>query len=249
MSNKLKIVVTGGSGRFGSLLKKNNYNKNYLFPSKKTLNILNISSIDRYLKKNKPQYLIHLAGLSRPMAAHEKDISKSINLNIIGTSNIVIACAKYKIKVIYFSTSYVYPGKAGGYKEEDPLLPSNNYAWSKLGGESAVQMYKNSLILRVSMTEKPFVHKFAFADMISNFIYHEDFLKIFNKILHKKGVLNIGGRAQSVYNFVKKYNPNIRKIYAKNNKKIKIPINSSMNISKLTKFLKKKRNKYLKQQV
>ena len=74
-------------------------------------------------------------------------------------------------------------------------------------------------------------------------------VKIFNKILHKKGVLNIGGRAQSVYNFVKKYNPNIRKIYAKNNKKIKIPINSSMNISKLTKFLKKKRNKYLKQQV
>jgi len=173
------------------------------------------------------------------MVAHEENISKSINLNIIGTCNIVIACAKYKIKLIYFSTSYVYPGSTGGYKETDPLLPTNNYAWSKLGGESAVQMYKNSLILRVSMTEKPFVHKFAFADMISNFIYHEDFLKLFNKILHKRGILNIGGKAQSVYNFVKKYNPNIKKIYAKNNRKIKIPINSSMNLSKLKSFLKK----------
>ena len=62
---------------------------------------------------------------------------------------------KKNIKLIYFSTNYVYPGKRGNYKEEDPLLPVNNYAWSKLGGEAAVQMYSNSLILRVSMTEKP----------------------------------------------------------------------------------------------
>ena len=40
-------------------------------------------------------------------------------------------------------------------KENSPVLPMNNYAWSKLGGESAVHMYKNSLILRLNMTEKP----------------------------------------------------------------------------------------------
>ena len=27
-------------------------------------------------------------------------------------------------------------------KKSDSLLPYNNYAWSKLGGECAVQMYK-----------------------------------------------------------------------------------------------------------
>ena len=31
----------------------------------------------------------------------------------------------------------------------------------KLGGECAVQMYKNSLIVRLCMTEKPFIHKKA----------------------------------------------------------------------------------------
>ena len=36
MSNKLKIVVTGGSGRFGEVLKKN-VGKNYIFPNKKQL--------------------------------------------------------------------------------------------------------------------------------------------------------------------------------------------------------------------
>ena len=61
MLNNFKIVVTGGSGRFGSILKKN-VGKNYIFPDKKNLNILNLSSIIKYLKKIKPKYLLHLAG-------------------------------------------------------------------------------------------------------------------------------------------------------------------------------------------
>ena len=38
-----------------------------------------------------------------------------------------------------------------------------------MGGEAAVQMYKNSLILRLSMTENPFIHKNAFTDFINKF--------------------------------------------------------------------------------
>ena len=168
---------------------------------------------------------------------HEKNLEKSISLNIIGTSNIVIACKKLNIKLIYFSSSYVYPGTKGNYKETDALLPINNYAWSKLGAESAVHMYKNSLILRVSMTEKPFVHKKAYANMITNFIFHEDFIKIFKKVLYKKGVLNIGGKTDTVYNFAKKYKNDVKKIYLKNNMFPKMPRNSSMSLSKLKKFL------------
>ena len=95
MSKKYKIVVTGGSGRFGKKLKSLN-NAIYLFPNKKELDILNLNRIIKYLKKNKPKILVHLAGFSRPMRDHEKKIEKSINLNIIGTSNITIACKKLK---------------------------------------------------------------------------------------------------------------------------------------------------------
>ena len=191
------------------------------------------------LKKNKPKAVLHLAGLSRPMSMHDTNISKSINLNIIGTANLVRICSDLKIKFIYFSTSYVYPGTKGNYKEIDALLPWNNYAWSKLGGECAVQMYKNSLILRICMTEKPFVHKQAFANMYTNFIYHEEFIKIFKKLINKKGIINVGGPTKSVYNFVKKDNPKIKKIFLKNKRKSLIPINSSMNLGKLKSILRK----------
>ena len=169
-----KIVVTGGSGRFGKVLKKNTFFKKSYFPTKNQLNILSTKSIKKYLTSKKPKILIHLAALSRPMNIHDKNISKSIDLNIIGTANIVKICSELKIKLIYFSTNYVYPSTKGNYVEESPLLPINNYAWSKLGGESAVQLYKNSLILRVCMAERPFIHKEAFGDFKTNFIFELD---------------------------------------------------------------------------
>jgi len=233
------IVVTGGSGRFGSILKKFKSKYNIFFPLKKELDILNFKTIKNYLSKIKPNYLIHLAGLSRPMNIHEKDIKKSIDLNIIGTANITKACEERNIKLIYFSTNYVYPGTKGNYKEVDPLLPVNNYAWSKLGGEASVMLYKNSLILRLSMTEKPFIHKKAFANVKSSFIYHEDVLPIIFKTLDKKGILNVGGKTNSIFNFAKRDNKKLKKIYLKRNKKIGIPFNSSVNLNKMNFFIKK----------
>ena len=235
---KNKIVVTGGSGRFGEILKKIS-KKNYLFPNKKILNVMSPKNIENYLKKNKPKILIHLAGLSRPMSLHEKNIIKSINLNIIGTCNIVIACKKLNIKLIYFSTSYIYPGNKGNYKETDPVLPVNKYAWSKLGGEAAVQMYENSLIVRACMTEKPFIHDKALADVYLNFIFQEEIAKTLPKLLKKKGVLNVGGPIQTVYEFARKYNHSVKKIYSKNIKDVIYKKNMSMNVSKFKKIINK----------
>jgi len=234
-----KIVVTGGSGRFGSVLKKIKTKNQVFFPNKKQFNILDNKSIKKYLEKKKPNILIHLAGLSRPMKIHDKDIEKSIDLNIIGTSNVTKECAKKNIKLIYFSTSYVYPGNKGNYLETDSVLPENNYAWSKLGGEAAVHLYKNSLILRVCMTEKPFVHKVAFVNVKNNFMYQEDVANILFKLLNEKGIINIGGKIQSVYNFVIKDNKSVKKAYLKKNMNIGVPFDSSMNISKLKKILTK----------
>ena len=235
---KKNIIITGGSGRFGGHLKKVRSSHKLFFPNKKELNILKPKSIESYLKAKKANIVIHLAGLSRPMDIHNREIEKSIDLNIIGTANVTKVCSKKNIKLIYFSTNYVYPGTKGNYTETDPLLPVNNYAWSKLGGEASVQLYDNSLILRVCMTEKPFVHDKAFANVKTSFMYHEDVSKILFRLLNKKGILNLGGKTKFIFDFAKKDKKNIKKIYLKRKNNLGMPFNSSLNINKLKKILK-----------
>ena len=229
-----KILVTGGDGRFANELKKIETKYKFVYLNKRQLDVLKESSILKAINKYKPQAILHLAALSRPMNVHIQKISDSINLNIIGTCNVVNACIYKKIKIIYFSTSYIYPGKKGNYKETDGLHPWNNYGWSKLGGESAVQMYKNSLIIRACMTEKPFVHKEAYANVKSNFIFQDEFAKLFLKIINKKGIFNIGGKSQSIYDFAKLTKSNIKKKISKG----EFPLKQNMNIDKLNKVLK-----------
>ena len=239
---KKKILVNGKTSRFCKYLKNELDTFKTFFVSKKQFNILNFRQMDNYVKNKKITHLLHIAGLSRPMSIHDTEIQKSIDLNIIGTSNIVKVCKKNNIKLIYFSTSYVYPGIKGNYSESDYLYPINNYAWSKLGGEAAVKMYKNSLILRLCMTDYPFVHKKAISKAYSSFIYNKYVAMIIPFLLNEKGVLNIGGKKREIYEFAKKFGKkNIKKIPVTKVKNF--PKDSSIKIDKLIKIIKKNKRK------
>mgnify|MGYP006092218595 CR=1 FL=1 len=222
-----KIAITGKTSRVAKTLKKFFFGNNIIYLDRKDFNILDFNQINNFLKRKKIKILVHMAALSRPMKTHEKNINKSIEVNIIGTANIVRACKNNNVKLIFFSTNYVYPGTKGHYNENDHLSPINNYGWSKLGGESAVQMYKNSLILRLCMTEKPFIHKYAFSNVNTNFMFHEDFAKIFYKLINKKGIINVGGIRQTVFNFAKSKNKNVKKKISNG-----LFLDQSMNIKK-----------------
>tara|TARA_B110000858_G_C17775075_1_gene461812 strand:- start:2 stop:760 length:759 start_codon:yes stop_codon:yes gene_type:complete len=238
--NKNKILITGKNSRFCMFLKEDLKEFKTIFTSKNEFDILKFSQMDKFLKGKKIKYLIHIAGLSRPMAVHEKKINISIDLNIIGTANIVKLCNKYKIKLIYFSTNYVYPGTKGNYKESDSLRPINNYAWSKLGGEAAVKLYKKSLILRLCMTDYPFIHKKAIKGAKSSFIYNKTVSRLMPFLLDEIGIMNIGGKRRDIHDFAKKFaNKNIAQIALSKIKKF--PKDSSLNINKLIKLFNKKK--------
>jgi len=85
------------------------------------------------------------------------------------------------------------------------------------------------------MTEKPFVHNQAYVNVKSNFIYQENAAKIILKILNKKGIINVGGPSQSIFNFAKKDNNKIKKIFSKG----EFPKRTDMNLNKLRKILNK----------
>ena len=83
------------------------------------------------------------------------------------------------------------------------------------------------------MSEKPFAHDYAFNDIKTNFLYHEEVAEILPKLLDEFGVLNVGGKLQSIYNFAKQHKKNIKKSVGKNIYPPKI----SMNLNKLKKIL------------
>ena len=90
-----------------------------------------------------------------------------------------------------------------------------------------MQMYKNSLILRITMTEKPFMYKKGYIDLYSNYMFHEDLVKILPKLINSFGVINVGGKAMSVYSFGKLYNNKISKIKCDNKN---LPLKQTMNL-------------------
>ena len=102
-----KILVTGGDGRFATELKKIKTNYKFIYLNKKQLDILKETSILKAINKYKPNIILHLAALSRPMNMHNNKISDSINLNIIGTCNVVNACIKKKLK-LFISRQAIY---------------------------------------------------------------------------------------------------------------------------------------------
>ena len=239
LNNKVKkknILVTGANSRFCKFLKKSLSGKNIFFYDKKRLDITNFRKISEIIKKNRIDIFIHIAALSRPMSIHDTDIDLSITTNIIGTANVVRACKKQNVKLIYFSTNYVYPCTKGNYNEKHPLLPFNNYGWSKLGGECAVQMYKNSLILRLALMSFPFLNEKAIKNAYSSYIWNKDFAKTLPKILDETGILNVGGKRKTIYDFVKKFKRKIKSISI--NKVPNFPVDSSLNVDKYNKILK-----------
>lgn len=238
----MKIIISGGDGNLPKKILKHNTNFKIITLCKKEMDVYNLKDVLYQIKKEKPDYFIHSGALTRPMIIHEKNPELSIKTNIIGTSNVVIACLKYNVKLIYISTDCVYEGIDGDYNEEEGVKPFNNYGWSKLGGECSVMLYPNSLIFRLGMLTNPFPHKKALADMKKSLLFDDEISKIILSLIDETGIINIGGEPQSVHDFVSRTQPEIEKIYLKDIHDVRMPSNSTMNITRMKNLMKKKSN-------
>ena len=72
------------------------------------------------------------------------------------------------------------------------------------------------------MTETPFPYKEAYTNIKSNFLSHQQVAKILPKLLKFKGIINVGGKRESIYNFAKRTNKklNLKNLYLIKCKKI-----------------------------
>ena len=235
------ILISGGYGRFGNWVRYYAQldNHNIYSPTSKEMDITDFESINSNIIKYKPDVFLHAAALTRPLIVHEDEPYKSIETNIMGTSNVVLACMKHNIKLVYISTDYVYEGTDGDYNEESPVKPFNNYGWSKLGGECSVKLYENSLILRIAMMNKPILYPKALVDVKRSLLFDDDAAKITIQLLDNFGTINVGFEPKSIYEFTKEYNPNVGKISLDEVKDIKLSNDTSVNTDKMNKLLGK----------
>lgn len=199
-----EILVTGGSGLLGTELYK--LLPGARFPTHQELDISDVFSILIYFNKagSMPKIILHCAAMTKPPSV-EGDPNQAIKSNIIGTANLVHFCNTYKVRLVYISTDYVFDGKRELYKEDDPVLPTNKYGWSKLGGECAMQLSDNGLIIRTSFGPKPFPYPKAFSDQWTTRepvdITAQKIIDLLSSNL--TGVIHIGGNRQTVYDYAK----------------------------------------------
>lgn len=229
-----RILISGGDGKFATCLKNVKQNQYELIAlSHKEMDVEEFDDVYYSISRYEPDYFIHAAAMTRPLNKHKLHPNTSLETNVVGTFNVTENCRRQNVKLIYLSTDYVYPGVTGNYKETDSVLPFTHYGWSKLGGECVVQMYPNTLILRLGMIEYPFPHLVAFINMIKSCMYNYEIAEIVLKLLDQDGIINVGGPAQSIYDFIKKDIPHIQPESCTFTDKL----NTSMNIKKLKKII------------
>ena len=137
----MKILLTGGSGMVGRniLEYSESYEYTFLSPSSKELNLLDYSSVDNFIKENKPEFIIHAAGKVGGIQANIADPVHFLVDNMDMGRNIIMAAKNNSIKnVLNLSSSCMYPRNAENPLSEDLILkgelePTNEgYAIAKV---------------------------------------------------------------------------------------------------------------------
>ena len=138
---KKKILVTGSSGMVGSNIVNHDLATKYeiLSPTSSELNLLNYQKISDYLKKNKPEMIIHAAGIVGGIEANINYPVKFLSNNMKIGLNILMASKDQNIKeFINLGSSCMYPKNSKNPISEDDILkgelePTNEgYALSKI---------------------------------------------------------------------------------------------------------------------
>ena len=87
------------------------------------------------------------------------------------------------------------------------------------------------------MNKNPFPHPKALVDMKKSLMYIGDAAKVVLQLLDENGTINIGGKSQSVYDFVKETNFDIGKITLDEVNDVNMAKDCSMNTNKLKRLL------------
>ena len=162
-----KILIIGAGGFVGKYLieefKEDNYeviacdiNKNNLEKEDVKyydIDILNKEIVEKIIEECTPDYLVNLAAISS-VGLSWNIPDKTIEVNVVGTLNILEAIKKYKntCKVLLIGSSEEYESKDTPLKETDMTNANNPYGISKVAQENFARLYKDKYGLNIVCT-------------------------------------------------------------------------------------------------
>tara|TARA_B100000963_G_scaffold356180_1_gene375790 strand:+ start:2545 stop:3393 length:849 start_codon:yes stop_codon:yes gene_type:complete len=141
---KLKIGITGGRGIIGTEFREY-YKKNFKFIIFKE-DICIKKKIDFWIKKYKPEIIIHLAAVVET-AKVNRNRKKAKNINYVGTKNLIEVLKKNNLKPWFFfsSSSHVYNFSKKKLIEKSNCNPITYYGKLKLQTEKYLLKNKKNL--------------------------------------------------------------------------------------------------------
>ena len=165
MTNKPKIVVTGGNGQLGKELQEisSSYPQfEFYFLTREDMPIDQFDLVRNYFKTLQPAYCINCAAYTAvDKAEAEKDLAFLVNGEAVGV--LAAICKEHGTKFIHISTDYVFNGEGTyPYTENFPTDPINVYGASKLEGEKqATGFNPDCIVIRTSWVYSSFGKNFV----------------------------------------------------------------------------------------
>lgn len=115
------------------------------------LDIADEGAVNTVVSDARPHAIIHCAAIG-DVDQSERDPDLAWRVNVNGTANSARAAAQAGARLIFISTSTIFDGQSGRYREEDPPNPINAYGRTKVAAEHAVRVLcPPALIVRISM--------------------------------------------------------------------------------------------------
>lgn len=148
-----RAVVFGASGQLGVELVRELKARQYavLACDRAHVDITDAAAVESTLVRYDAEVVFNATAYNHVDVA-EKEPQAAFLVNALAVRNLALACRQIDARLVYFSTDYVFDGRARHpYAEDDPTHPLGAYAVSKLAGELYAQAYLDrALVVRTS---------------------------------------------------------------------------------------------------
>lgn len=120
-------------------------------PGLRHADIRSAQQVDQLLREVRPA-VVYLPGAETNVEYCELHPDETYQTNVLGVCNVVRSVGSIGAKIVFFSSEYVFDGRHGPYREDDPANPLSHYGRQKLLAEHSLATSGHDyLILRTTV--------------------------------------------------------------------------------------------------